>query len=406
MPKKSALQMAPRIAHFFRNIDLTGNSRPELVPDSLPLNCRIDDELCSGGFLLRVGVRQDQLWATYGIRDGKRTIRSTQPAVCFSRFDLGELIGLRDGLCTDAAGASLFALTFPLSTALRGGISSVTGEAGLSERQGGGNISDPEGRQGANDDPCLRGSRAEWRWHYPGNYLKCIQRIELDGLEGNPIPGLRLSEKKWAGIGVVVPDLATARNVQYDILTLIDRGVVSATHFDHILVCDQLPVSLDGLDEEGLQAAFAKACFDFKSCMKIGALEASLAELDFSSRLQVVEWSTPQKPVHESGGCWLWFEDSSHRYVRSLVAIGRVKVNSLGRYLAPLVELSPYRDLRQREEMAEAVSRDLQERFGVRSSYFSVLGSMSPEDAPSYSGTFWRGGYYITDGLHDHGEDE
>ncbi|WP_122385673.1 DUF4427 domain-containing protein, partial [Pseudomonas savastanoi] len=34
--------------------------------------------------------------------------------------------------------------------------------------------------------------------------------------------------------------------------------------------------------------------------------------------------------------------------------------------------LSPYRDLRQREQMAKAVSRDLQERFFVRSSYFSV----------------------------------
>ncbi|RMW09891.1 hypothetical protein ALP03_00044 [Pseudomonas amygdali pv. tabaci] len=386
MRKRSALQMAPRMAHFFRDIDLTGKSCPELVPDSFPLSCRNDDEQCTGGILLRLAVRHDHLWATYGIRDGQRTIRSTQPAVCFSRLDLGELIALRDGLCTESAGASLFALTLPISSALRGGISLVTGEAGLPEDQGGGNISDPQGRKSANDEPFQRGDRAEWRWHYSGNYLKCMQRIELEGLEGNPIPGLRLSEKKWAGIGVVVPDLATARNVQYDILTLIDKGVVSATHFDHILVCDQLPESLDGLDEDGVQAAFARACFDFKSCMEIPALEASLAELDFSSRLQVLEWSTPQKPVHESGGCWLWFEDSRHRYVRSLVAIGRVKVNSLGRYLAPLVELSPYRDLRQRQEMAEEVARDLQKRFGVRSSYFSVLGSMCPDDAPSFSG--------------------
>jgi len=44
-------------------------------------------------------------------------------------------------LCTDAAGVSLFTLTFPLSTALRGGINLVTVEAGLLERQG----ADPEG---------------------------------------------------------------------------------------------------------------------------------------------------------------------------------------------------------------------------------------------------------------------
>ncbi|MCF5716003.1 hypothetical protein I9H06_10520 [Pseudomonas tremae] len=39
--------------------------------------------------------------------------------------------------------------------------------------------------------------------------------------------------------------------------------------------------------------------------------------------------------------------------------------------------------------MAKAVSRNLQERFFVRSSYFSVLGSMCPDDAPSYSVTVW-----------------
>ncbi|KPC21077.1 Unknown protein sequence [Pseudomonas savastanoi pv. glycinea] len=47
--------------------------------------------------------------------------------------------------------------------------------------------------------------------------------------------------------------------------------------------------------------AFANGCFDFKSCMEIRVLESILAKLNFSSRLQVLEWSTPQKHVHESG---------------------------------------------------------------------------------------------------------
>lgn len=52
--------------------------------------------------------------------------------------------------------------------------------------------------------------------------------------------------------------------------------------------------------------AFANGCFDFESCMEIRVLESILAKLNFSSRLQVLEWSTPPKHVHESGGCWLW----------------------------------------------------------------------------------------------------
>lgn len=217
----------------------------------------------------------------------------------------------------------------------------------------------------------------------------------MGGTEGHAIPGLNLSLKKWSGIGVVVPDLAAAHQLQYDILSLIDRGVVSATHIDHILVCDQLPASIEGLGVEDMQAAFSRACFDFKSCMTVSSPEAQVFELDFSSRVFLLESSAPRKPVMEQGGCWLWFADNTHIYVRGLLKAGRVKVNKQGRYLASLDELDPRRDLRQRQEMAAEVSRQLQEKFGIQSSYFSVLNSGSPNGIPSFSGSLWKGGYFI-----------
>lgn len=54
---------------------------------------------------------------------------------------------------------------------------------------------------------------------------------------------------KRVALGIVVPDMATARRLRYDVLTLIDQGLVSEAQFDHILVYDQLPASLEGLDE-------------------------------------------------------------------------------------------------------------------------------------------------------------
>lgn len=406
MPKKIDLRTTPRIAHYFRDVDLTGKSCPEFVPEGFPLNCQNDDDQWSAGFLLRVALRFRHLWATFGIRGGKRTIHGPQPAVCFTNFNLADLIAVRDGLRPKNEAATQYALTFPIKIAEKGGIWPFAhwpnGQANLQN----GVASELEGRKDVQNKFRYVGAEenlsnqfnggSEWRWHYPGNYGRCVDKIEMDGVEDNTIPGLKLSQKKWSGIGVVVPNLAAARKVQYDILSLIDRGVVSETHFDHILVCDMLPASIDDLSEEDMRIAFSKACFDFKSCMAVSNLEASVSSLDFSSRVEMLESATLKKPWTEGGGCWLWFEDNTHRYVRALIKADRVKANNKGRYLASLGELDPHRDLRERQGITIELSKQLQERFGIRSSYFAVLDSQCPNDVPSYCGRLWGGGYYIT----------
>lgn len=395
MFKKLDVCTAPRIAHYFRDVDLTSNSRPELIPAQFPMNCESGDDQWSAGFLLRIAVRFQHLWATYGNRNGERTIKGEEPAVCFSPFNLADLIAVRNGLPAQSEAASCFALTFPVSVAEKGGILPF--------------IDDAAGRGGHGEDAghklhesSISGS--EWRWYFSGNYRKAMENIWMDGVEGNAIPGLKLFQKKWSGIGVVVPDRVTARVLQYDILSLIDRGLVSETHFDHILVCDQLPANVDRLAEREPSAVFSKACFDFKSCMAVTAPVIEMTQLSFSSRLSKLESSTRKKPVREHGGCWLWFQDNTDPYVRALIKAGRVKPNKAGRYLASLDELDPHRDLRERQEMATALAELLDERFGVRSCYYSVLNSQSPDGIPSFSGKWWESAYFITDGPED--EDE
>lgn len=103
-------------------------------------------------------------------------------------------------------------------------------------------------------------------------------------------------------------------------------------------------------------------------------MEAGLTAVDFSTRVIRLERSTAKTVKREGGGCWLWFEDNSHPYVRKLVQAGRVKPNKKGRYLASLDELEKGRDLRERQEAVSALSEQLREKYGVRSSYFSVRG--------------------------------
>ncbi|MFJ4051215.1 DUF4427 domain-containing protein [Pseudomonas hunanensis] len=319
---------------------------------------------------------------------------------------MSDLIAVRDGFTTQNGAVTQYAITFPLSTALKGGIQPVVqwsnGQASLLDGSSleGMMRDDVDNQYRYINDQGTAASQPtmhpEWRWRYPRNYRRNIEKIEANGFEGNVIPGLKITQKKWSGLGIVVPDMATARRLQYDVLTLIDQGLVSEEQFDHILVCDQLPATLEGLDEEALHAAFSGACFDFKSCMAVPAFKAGLAVMDFSTHLIVLEGSTARAPEREHGGCWLWFEDNSHPYVRKLVRAGRVKPNNKGRYLASLDELDKNRDLRERQNIVLALSEQLREKYGVKSSYFSVKYSYSPDDDPAYAGRIWGGGYFIT----------
>jgi len=87
----------PRVAHFFRDVDLRSKSCPEFIPEDFHSYCQPDGYEWSAGFLLRVAVRMHHLWPTYGIRDGNRTIQDEHPAVCFANFSLTDLMAVRDG---------------------------------------------------------------------------------------------------------------------------------------------------------------------------------------------------------------------------------------------------------------------------------------------------------------------
>ncbi|WP_419793922.1 hypothetical protein MYA83_22020 [Pseudomonas palleroniana] len=53
------------------------------------------------------------------------------------------------------------------------------------------------------------------------------------------------------------------------------------------------------------------------------------------------------------------------------------------------------RDLRNRQDIALALSKKLEEKYGLRSTYYSVWKSYSPNDDPAYAGKIWGGGYFI-----------
>lgn len=414
MPDQNNAEAVSRIAHYFRDVDLSSNSSPRFIPEVFSPNCWAQDGW-PARFLLRIALRIHYIWATFGIRNGQETIDGTQPAVCFSSFSVADLIAVREGLGGVNKAVTQYAITFPTCSAERAGVEQVVLGGGLRAFL---HKSSPSGV--ATQEDVLRNEfryvvcqmdlfddhiiSPEWRWPYTKNYNRVIAKMEDKGRLGKKLPGLNLTKKKWSGIGVVVSTQADARRLQYDILCLIDQQIVSESHFDHILVCERLPATLDGLDEAGIQAAVSAAYFDFKSCMAVSAESAANALQDFSARITELELSTLKKETREYGGCWVFFENNAHLYVRGLLKAGRVVVNKLGRYLATLDELDSLRDLGERQGIVTDLCKQLQQEFGVACSYFLVLNSTCPDEQPSFCGRPWSGLYQVTDEPDD--EDE
>lgn len=407
MAQRTDVEQSNRVVHYFRDVDLTSGSRPDFIPESFALNCWAED-CWPGGFLLRVAIRFHHIWATFGVRNGHATIQGRHPAVCFSGFSVSDLVVVRDGLAAASGAVTQYAITFPTRSAEQAGATKVVQGENLRAMLQASHPSEPVTQEeiwrnqyryldGQLDIFGNQTAELEWRWPYTRNYRRAIEKIEREGHLGDKLPGLDLTQKKWSGIGVVVATEADALRLQYDILCLIDQQFVSVDHFDHLLVCERLPAELDGLTAAEQEASMRAACFDFKSCMTVSDEAAAVAVADFTERVSALEASCLKKETQERGGCWVYFEDNAHPYVRALLKGGRVVVNKSGRYLGMLNELGRGRDLRERQMIVKTLCNQLEQEHGVACSYFSVRDSWQPDDLPSYCGRPWSGFYRITD---------
>lgn len=119
------------------------------------------------------------------------------------------------------------------------------------------------------------------------------------------------------------------------------------------------------------------------SALEVNAARAIRDAADFARRATAVEKAAGTVRRGYGGGCWLWFSNNTDAYVRSLLKSKRVFVNARGKYLADLREFKPVRGREQRQEMAEALARDLRNSLGVQCQYYSVAGE-DDSDAMAY----------------------
>ncbi|WP_144025271.1 DUF4427 domain-containing protein [Burkholderia sp. HI2500] len=406
MKNNFRFDLSDHLIHFFRDVDQQGESSI-LFPEHMGWHNVYEDTQLPANFLLRAALRNGRLWATWSYRDGKRTIFGPNPAVCFTEMPIAAFLETARIRRANGEAMSPFAMVFPKETLHRLGARPVT--YGLSD-----NAVPPPGNNGGprifNESTLplneqfryvshVYGStktvdwthEREWRWPYRGD----CDSVDAggEGYDGSvsdwyDIPGLDFYRYPIKGMGVIVETTSQAKKVVSDMLTLIDNGTASKSTFGFVLVSNHFPSPSVLQDPTRLSDAVNEAVVSLEPYFAMSTDECDEYEKRFAKLVAEVERNADPASDGEFGGCWLWLHDNRAPLTRALLRSGRAFVTKEGRYLANLHEFWDARGLREREEMAEQVSKLVLKEFGTPSCHFSVLDSDNPEAVPFYVGMF------------------
>jgi len=397
--------LSERLIHFFRKLDLDDGSAPHIPEDWGEHNIS-DDTVLSALFLMRSAIRHGRLWATWSVRGGARTVYGPRPAVCFTDMPTAAFLEASAARLKAGQKISTYALTFPkaqlFDLGARPVIYGLSGStADIPAGKGGGPRLIPAELLPLSEQfryvsyyPTGRYQidwthEREWRWPYPGNLAEFDQQIETYGCvsEVSDIPGLEFYDAGVRGIGVIVPTRDDASKILHDVLSLIDRQVITPDTFDYILVADEIvtPAAIRDPDEE--EKALAAAMIDLSGYLTSDPGDETIAQ-GVVAIVETVEAASGEPAWSELGGCWLWLVDNAHPVTRALLRTERVVVNNAGKYLMWLDGFSDSRSLRQREEMTRRVAAEVNREFKLPAGYFSVLMPDDPNGVPSYNSDF------------------
>ncbi len=205
----------------------------------------------------------------------------------------------------------------------------------------------------------------------------------VDGVKD--IPGLDLYSSELKDIGVIVNSQDESQMVLHDILSLIDRGIISKKTYSYILITESITEVSSIRDPKQERDAIRAAMIDLAPFTTPEPVRDKKIADRICGMVQDIENKAGNLEDGELGGCWLWLIDNFHEVTRALLYQGKIVVNNDGKYLVELTDYDARRSLRQREEMTKELATLVYNEFGLTAGYFSVLGSQDYNEVPFYN---------------------
>jgi hypothetical protein len=394
--------LSNRLIHFFRELNLDDESSPD-IPEEWGMSNIAEDTVFSSMFLLRSAIRHGHLWATWSIRSKRRSIYGPRPAICYTEMPTAAFIETARIRKDAGQKISSHALTFQKIEMFSLGASPVI--YGLSDRSAsipttgtGSRIIDrsllPEGEQYryVTYNPVGRQivdwtHEREWRWPFPDDITAYEKLIEEMGIasEVKDIPGLNLYASELSAMGVIVNTHEESKMVLHDILSLVDRDIISPTKYSYILPTESIGTVSDLRDPKQERLAIKAAMIDLAPFLTPDPSKDKRIADRIREMIGEIEREANAPEEGEFGGCWLWIVDNFHEVTRALLNEKRIAINQDHKYLVTLVEYDGSRSLGQREEMTKTLAKRVSTEFGVSAGYFSVLGSDDYNAVPFYN---------------------
>ncbi|EKO3466634.1 DUF4427 domain-containing protein [Vibrio fluvialis] len=405
MKNNIRFDLSDYLIHFFRDVDLQGKNYIHF-PEHCGFNNLAHSDYLDARFLLRCAIRHCKISASWSFRGAVRTIYGESPAVCFTDMPVSAFVKTSVDRLNMGENIGLYALLLPKADMFKVGARPVIygldgfGSNLPSGYGGGKRIINPN-LLPLNEQyryvTYVPGSidwthEREWRWPFRGNMDSYEDEIKEDGQHSDfeNTPGLELECANLKGAGVIVPKNRDVKYILNDLLTLIDRNVLSRDSFTFIISTENLssytdivdPISLSHYINNNLLDIDKFYDFPWQVVENFGHDVGNIISSEWEKYL-----SSCSTQRQEFGRAWVWLLDNKSDLTRALLEFGIVEVSKEGRYLLDLGHrVRSSLDLSKQEEFACIVANELNQKYGVLCSYFSVLNSDSCDDIPYYAG--------------------
>ncbi|MDD5395294.1 MAG: DUF4427 domain-containing protein [Thiothrix sp.] len=400
------------LIHFFRDVDLESDSHIDF-PEFCGFNNLHHSSRLDALFLMRIALRHGKLFASWSYRNGLRTIYGNCPTVCFTDMPLAAFIQTSEERLSRGEKISNYAFLFPKKDMFKLGARPVIyGLAGLNLPYISPNIEGERTLDSAllpvheqyryvtynpvSSRPIDWTHEREWRWPYTESIDEFRHNLYEEGVieDFSSHPAFYFINSDIEDCGVIVKTESDKNKVLFDILTIIDRGVISKKFFSFIISLDQLGCSANFISPSAMSELINKNAINiddfFKISRKTAIINRDLITKIVNSEFSNEDWNIPNY-ANEVGKSWVWFISNQTNLVRSLIKMKLIRVNREGRYLLdidPLLNseypLESY-PLKMQEEICKKIALSLTERFGVNCTYFSVAFSDNFDNLPYYT---------------------
>ncbi len=227
----------------------------------------------------------------------------------------------------------------------------------------------------------------EWRWRYQDEESHSMPAGEDFDDTLAQMPGLSLGDSGIHGMGVLVQDQDDVPKIVYDVLTMVDAGIINQSMIRFVIPLCKVEQHGNIQDPSRVSDLIKEHTIDLSGYFSITEERVEEINNEVDSIIRAITTSGGHEPGDRDDGygkSWVWIPDNGSELARAMLAANRLIVSTEGRYL---LDIAPFESLPVgfEEHYCKRVAQGLATEFEVNATYFTVRDSLSCDGVPYYT---------------------